>query len=361
MGCIRFLLASIVIMVHANASLVPSIRIPRRRADLFIVSGFYISGFHIAATYQRNYSGDYRDMTFLAGRFIRLYPTYLTVLLSLGELGWRLVPDRAGLGSPTISAPMARSLISPHGHCYSGHRFINEPDQLVLPVRQAWSISAELAFYAFVPLLMRWKAFALPVAVAGFALKAALFYTGGWRYAYSPFFAEFGYFAFGFWLFQIRERLTWERPVAIAIAIAFCVYALCAGTAGWEISTTVRNMVLVAATALMLPSCFEHLNGRGSRFFGDISCGTYIVQFLALAVLIDVGVIDRNLEGGFFDKLGRLVAVLALSAIVSTLIEVTIQSRIDAWRRGWRRSSRRTLVDLERAGSTVITVPGIVE
>lgn len=357
MGYIRFLLASIVIMVHANASLVSSIGSLGAVQTFFIVSGFYM-----AATYERNYSGDYRAMTFLAGRFIRLYPTYLIVLLLTWGAWLAFGPGSSGLGLTNyFSADGAKPHFAVWTLLFQDIVSINEPDQFLLPVRQAWSISAELAFYAFVPLLMRWKAFALPIAVAGFALKAALFYTGGWRYAYFPFFAEFGYFAFGFWLFQIREWLTWERPVAIAIAVAFCVYALCAGTAGWEISTTARNMVLVAATALMLPSCFEHLNGRGSRFFGDISYGTYIVQFLALAVLIDVGVIDRNLDGGFFEKLGRLVAVLALSAVVATLIEVTIQSRIDAWRRGWRRSSRRTLVDLERAESAVFTVPGNVE
>jgi peptidoglycan/LPS O-acetylase OafA/YrhL len=79
---------------------------------------------------------------------------------------------------------------------------------------------------------------------------------------------------------------------------------------------------------LMLPSCFEHLNGRISALLGDLSDGVYIAQFLAIEVLIDLRVVALD-DTGAMGKIGRLTAVVGLATVLAFLIESMVQSRID--------------------------------
>jgi peptidoglycan/LPS O-acetylase OafA/YrhL len=328
MGYIRFLLAVIVIMAHANAAVVPTIDALGAVQVFFVISGFYM-----AATYERNYTGKNRAIRFWASRYMRLYPTYLILLL----LTW-LASSAFGGGSNMLriydyfisTGPKPDSAV--WTLFFQDVISVDEATHNLLPVRQAWSISAELAFYALVPLLIVLRRYALYIALALFAVKAVLFYQASWRYAYFPFYSEIGYFVLGLWLFYQRSFLTWNRPAAIALAVAFSAYVLLAGPSGWENSTTLRSALLVFVTMLMLPSCFEHLNGRASAFLGDLSYGIYIAHFLVIEVLIDVGAI--NLENsGILGNLGRLVAVAGFSTATTFLIEILVQRRVDRWRR----------------------------
>ena len=224
---------------------------------------------------------------------------------------------------------------------------VNEREHYLLPVRQAWSISAELAFYALVPALVLARRYALYIALAFFLVKAVLFFQLGQHHAYFPFYSEVGYFILGLWLFYNRSFLTWSRSAAIILAIAFSAYVLFAGPSGWERSTSLRNAILVLATILVLPSCFEHLNGRVSVFLGDLSYGIYIAHFFVIQVLLDLGVI--TLEGDILQKFGRLIVVVGISTVIACLIETLVQTRVDRLRRRLTRDKPLTKLEVAPA------------
>jgi peptidoglycan/LPS O-acetylase OafA/YrhL len=86
MGLIRLLLAISVVLVHS-----PIINewhsIPIVGGELAVESFFMISGFYMAMVLTENYYSDDRPTSraygaFLLSRILRIYPTYLIVLLS---------------------------------------------------------------------------------------------------------------------------------------------------------------------------------------------------------------------------------------------------------------------------------------
>jgi peptidoglycan/LPS O-acetylase OafA/YrhL len=80
MGIIRVLLAIAVVVGHAS-SVVPN-RAPKMTGGTASVEMFYmISGFYMAMVLNRKYRGPGSTWVFYMNRLLRLYPTYLAVLL----------------------------------------------------------------------------------------------------------------------------------------------------------------------------------------------------------------------------------------------------------------------------------------
>ena len=149
MGYIRFLLAVIVVAAHCgvnNWSI---------GASAAVQAFFLISGFYMAATYSTNYNGHYRALTFYVSRYLRLYPLYLTLVL-LTAAFWYCASHQPNINSThTFDYFIPDAKPKPDFEVWSLlFQDIAIPfNNAFLPVRQAWSVSAELAFYVLVPLL----------------------------------------------------------------------------------------------------------------------------------------------------------------------------------------------------------------
>lgn len=331
MGYIRFLLAALVVTAHCNVSGWTI------GATAAVQVFFLISGFYMAATYSKNYDGPNRAISFFASRYTRLYPMYLTLVLITG-LVWYLGRNTLHLNTTQTFDYFA--LNEPHKpdlRVWSLFFQDLSPSQILnLPVRQSWSISAELAFYALVPLLFKYRGHLLWIAGFGLLLKIALFGAFGFGPAYFPFYANLWYFALGMWLYLHREALTWSSPqTAKLLTVVYVVYLLIAHNSGFEFAPPWRHLLLIGVTMLVVPSCFAHVNDRLSVWFGDLSYGVYIAQFLAIEIFVGLGLIKVDTNVSLFSATGvfRVALVLALAITFAAVFETLVQSRIDAWRR----------------------------
>ncbi|WP_156951687.1 acyltransferase [Bradyrhizobium sp. WSM1743] len=202
MGYVRFVLAAIVVGFHCKFGV-----IHQTIGGLAAVEAFFIiSGFYMAAAYERHYSG--QPAAFVASRFARLYPLYIIVVMATFVLHWWNPANQTGILNyfRTDTPPYLVNLSLIGLDLFSA---IHSNKYLLIP--PAWSISAELVFYALLPalLLLNGKSLAAFV-VAAFAFKITMIHCCGLRWAYYPFFSQIGYFGTGILLFWLRDRLTWS-------------------------------------------------------------------------------------------------------------------------------------------------------
>jgi peptidoglycan/LPS O-acetylase OafA/YrhL len=327
MGWIRFLLAAIVVAHHCEFYRLKNTIGGHAAVEAF----FFISGFYMAAAYPR-YVGRFAPLRFWISRYLRLYPLYITLLLSTwllwaagGSNTTEILNAFSEPGAPWIAniSLLGQDILS-----------INESVQLLMPVRQAWSISAELIFYALMPLIFKMTNRQLIAACcASFAIKTYFAVTGDFRISYFPFFAQLGYFIGGNLLFRFHEPLTWRKQDALPLIALTSSYLCLSGFASFY-SGVVANAGMILAIAIAMPTAFKHSEGAMQNFFGDLSYGVYLIHFLAIEALVSLGAIAIGTASAA-STIKATILVLALSAIAAAIFETTIQSCVDRLRRRW--------------------------
>ena len=165
-----------------------------------------------------------------------------------------------------------------------------------------------------------------------FAVKAALYFTLGWRYAYFPFFGQLCYFTLGMWLYFHREKLTWGRWPAIIMLPAATVILMSTGQASFEFGTLLRQAVFIGTLVIVTPTLFRHVNGRLSNRLGDLSYGVYLSHFLVFEMLLTSGLFSQTATSAW-NLVGWPVATILITCATTWLFEWAIQDRLDAWRR----------------------------
>lgn len=212
MGWMRFLLAALVVAHHCEI-----FRVKNTIGGLAAVEAFFfISGFYMAAAYPK-YRGRFPAWSFWVSRYLRLYPLYLFVLV----FTWMFWLTGASTNITELmnafqanEAPWLANISLLGQDIIS----ISETSHLMLPVRQSWSISAELVFYACVPFLLKLRIRTLLlICLISLALKVLFISTGQWRSAYFPFYSQLGYFVGGIILFRCREPLSWPQQFAFPL------------------------------------------------------------------------------------------------------------------------------------------------
>jgi peptidoglycan/LPS O-acetylase OafA/YrhL len=327
MGWVRFLLAAFVVMGHAgpNTPIAPTI------GALGAVEAFFlISGFYMAAAFVTHYrSARWAALRFWSSRFTRLYPFYLFVLV-LSTLAWWAVgsPATNSIGVNTFfqnpSWPLAAVNLTMIGLDIIS---VNPSDHLHLIARQAWSISAELVFYALVPLFCVFGRGLAAIAVVAFAAKFLLLHNFGFALGYYPFFSQLGYFCLGMLVYSHRAKFTMPNNGRLPLLLGFTAFAIASPPSAFEASINL-NLCLILVLCCILPTCFSYKEGRFSRFLGDISYGVYLIHLLAIEVCLDLKLIEQG-DQSFYP----FYAVMVLSVLVASLFEVTIQPIVDEWRR----------------------------
>lgn len=327
MGWLRFLLAAVVVAYHCQFH-----RVYQTVGGLAAVEAFFfVSGFYMAAAYPR-YQGRFSALLFWLSRYLRLIPFYLTVL-TLTWLFWLsgLATNKTAIFNAfgAADAPWLANITLLGQDLIA----INARTNLLLPVRQSWSISAELAFYLLTPLLLKCRNRQLiAIAFLSFTLKTYFVISGDWRSAYFPFYSQLGYFILGIVLFRLRDGLTWPKSTAAPLLLLTSAYLCVSHFAAFELDGILPNFAMIVAIAISMPTAFAHSNQPISNFLGDISYGVYLVHVLMIEVLISLGWFTYD-AASRPAIVGMFILVLSLSALTAAIFEIVVQERIDRWRR----------------------------
>lgn len=253
--------------------------------DLF----FVVSGFAIASgygeTFARNISGaDYRR--FLWGRFARLYPLYLVVLLILaaqetvylvaGDAGWLTPPWTPWARPIAESAGFIASLFLVQAWGFTPKLVWNVP---------AWYVSALIAAYLAFPFIARaasgiaarWQGLVL-VGLAGAAAMALhiAFQAGSFPGTndWSPVRAILE-FALGFGLAKLGSDPSWRAHLQIPLLLA----------AGYSLHAPLRDEISLALLVLFFWSLLDDrgavafvLKRKAMLWLGGISYAVFLVH-----------------------------------------------------------------------------------
>lgn len=337
MGAVRFVLASIVLAFHAGFG-------SRTVGGLGSVEAFFVlSGTYMAAVYQTKYSlisDGIRQFYF--NRLLRLWPIYIfSVVLTLaaylglghplesGTHFFDIFSDIERTGIDTVHVFVLVLSVILVGQDFSS---VNEHVQLLLPVRQSWSIASEILFYLAVPLAFRqlsWK-----ILFSGFAvlmgLKYILLTMLSWRYSYFLPIGNFGYFLLGGAIYDLSRKQQMEQfkekfgVLRLPLTGLLVIFLLSFGEASFERGGVVHHLVFIfvfsGATALL----FQKSVNKTDNFLGNISYGIYLNHFTVIAVGTLLGFAGRPL----------LLFALACSISLSFLTDLLIQVPIDRYRRG---------------------------
>lgn len=350
MGVLRLLLALSVVLDHTFP--LPEVRLPG--GDVAVESFFIISGFYMALVLTGKYALveplGLRLRVFAVARLLRLFPTYLVVLvLTLlvhlvlvrreGPAGWTWSAQGHLLDPLAVLATVAANLlivgqevvtwtvIDPSSggmhlttsgagpHELSGYDFLLVP--------QAWSLSLELCFYALAPFLVR-RSTPVLVGVTGasLALRLAMPALGLgsslWSYRFFP--AELGLFLLGVLGHRAyrtaRDRV---RPVWGWAALAVLV----AATLAYGRPDGAKHVAFVAAVAVSVPVLFATFRRSSrDRRTGDLSYPVYICHLLVLTLV-------QNLPGPPLGHTGTALATLVGSVVLAQLLILCVDGPVE--------------------------------
>ena len=359
MGILRLLLALAVVVGHMayfDAVKMKAILNAQTAVSLFfIISGFYM-GMILNEKYRSDAGG---TKAFFQNRFLRLYPTYIVVLLATVAWHFTCVWFTEGRTPTTLLIVLCRqsdfptvialcfsniSMIgldilslfqySPDGHYHFIHGSIFGPTidgtKWVGDARwigQAWSIGAEIWFYLLAPFLVRKPIWKILLAVI-VSLGIQYIYKNVWnRDPYWLWPAQFWLFLLGVLIYRAKGLLPVHRgatrPLGF-LAIAVTIYLVVLGPLlGHKISV----WSLYAFMIVLVPSLFNLTKFSSlDRLCGDLSYPIYIVHMLVQ----NVSVVFRKRMP--MDDPQFMIFVITATIIASLVLVHYIEAPIERWR-----------------------------
>ena len=148
MGILRFFLAVFVLLSHAG------VRVQGLNPGVVAVFVFYaISGYVMATLIQRHYALPTKTLHFYGDRLLRIYPQYAFYAMAAAVWLFTLGDPTSFLAADPSALEWANNLLIVPLNFF----MYNGADRFTL-VPPAWSLGAELAFYALAPWLWRaWR------------------------------------------------------------------------------------------------------------------------------------------------------------------------------------------------------------
>lgn len=331
MGSLRLFLALCVAFGHFGLPLgFPT-------SDIAVQSFFVISGFYMALVLNEKYGpGSY--WLFVSNRMLRLWPTYLAVLIPsfLIATNWR----------PILSFDLATTVYYFFSQMFvvgqeTYFYFFTHDGTLGLtlhpgtmpnllfklaPVPQAWTLALEFYFYLLAPLLVRrGPVFIGAVIAASLLLRMTLLWAFGlngdpWTSRFFP--SELALFlagSLGYYAYAPRSDEQ-RRQVYVMLSITAGLLMACLAISNWQGTSRLASLALLGAVILSVPALFALTrNLTWDRYLGELSYPLYICHFLVGWIVLPETV------------MGAWISVL-LSLCLSTQIYRWVERPIDAWR-----------------------------
>ena len=342
MGSLRLFLALCVAFSHFGMPLgFPT-------SDIAVQSFFVISGFYMALVLNEKYGpGSY--WLFISNRLLRLWPTYLVILIPSFVI--------ASNWSPVLSLDLASityyfvSQIFVVGQDTYFYLFTNHgtlgltlhpgtmPNLLykLAPVPQAWTLALEFYFYLLAPFIVRrGPAFIGGIIAASVLLRMALlsmFGLGGdpWSSRFFP--SELALFLTGslcYYAYAPRSD-TQRRQAYVMLSTAAVLLPVCLAISSWDGVSRLASLALLCTVILIVPYLFKLTrNLAWDRYLGELSYPLYICHFL-----IGWMVLPETTSGAYIS--------LLLSLAFSTQLYRWVERPIDRWRQSRFENTPRSI------------------
>src|SRR5574337_827021 len=303
MGILRFLLAISVVIAHSS----PLFGLTLVGGQIAVQCFYIISGFYMALILNEKYTGPNSYKVFITNRVLRLFPTYLLVLLLTLSFSaffvnstvknWLYYSDKISVSGLFY---LAFSNILILGQEASLFTFLNDSGTLQLTadfqktisqfpklhtflfVPQAWTVSLELYFYLLAPFLVRRRPVLIIGLIAGslllrLSLIAAGLYGDPWNYRFFP--NELALFLSGVLAYKLYRyepfQKTAQKPLFLLVLVSIVFYQFL-GVPSW---------LLYCTLALSIPSIFTITKGSHmDSFIGELSYPIYISHLFVIGL-----------------------------------------------------------------------------
>lgn len=277
MGILRLYLAATVVAWHGGG---PTNWMPYSFVAVFcfyIISGFYMS-LVISEKYSSTPNGTAR---FYLNRILRIYPTYLAVLLLHLVL---LAPE-----TPTFSSIANQALLLP-ATVWRNLTLQLGPDGNPLAVGQFYTVGLELMFYAIAPFVvlrstralasMWWLALAIHFAPVLFGADPR-----AWQYDFFP--STLVFFFSGCLAYRLYRSINeWRYPDWLGYLLLPAFPMFCLNVSGRMFTNQSTPILLYCLLTLTLPFLFRASRRSAlDRFCGDLSYPIYAVHLTVIALV----------------------------------------------------------------------------
>jgi peptidoglycan/LPS O-acetylase OafA/YrhL len=329
MGSLRLFLALSVAFGHFGIPLgFPT-------SDIAVQSFYIISGFYMALVLNEKYGpGSY--WLFISNRLLRLWPTYIAVLVLSFAVAdnWRAIESLDGFSFAYFIA----SQILIVGQDLYFFLFVNNgtlaftihpvavPGLLYTyaPIPQAWTLGLEIYFYLLAPFFVRRGPVVITAMIAAsLVLRMGLQWTFGfsgepWSYRFFP--SEIALFlagALGYYAYSARSDA--QRTQMLLSVTAMLVFA-CLAINRWDGIPRLASLSLLSAVIIGVPRLFELTrNIAWDKYLGELSYPLYICHFLFGWILL-----PETVPGVYL--------ALFLSLATSVLLYHLVDRPFDRWR-----------------------------
>lgn len=324
MGLLRFCLALAVLLSHAGFSLRgfnPGV--------MSVVVFYAISGYVMSALIERHYASAARTGHFYLDRLLRIYPQY--ALYAGAAALWLFT-----IGHPThflILAPQPADWLNNILVVPLNYFMFNGSDRFTL-VPPAWSLGAELLFYALAPWLWRCWRLAIALALASLSVQAmawhGLLHSDWWGYRLLP--GILWVFVLGMAVQRLQAGAGHRaRQLAIAtplLAAGVGVYLSTRGLLNNPYHREVLTGLALGVPLLHILSQrqFSPVWQRLDQLLGDLSYGIFLNHFLIIWVL-DLGQLQQAWQWA---------ALMGTSVALSAFSQRFVERPVLLWRRNWR-------------------------
>jgi len=347
MGLIRLLLAISVITAHSSSILGLNFIQGQLAVEVF----FMISGFYMALILTEKY---HQSKTFFTNRLLKIFPTYWFVLILC--LIYQLIhyfvhptsPDILGFFNPNYHLNLLSSLfflipnliilgldtnlffgLNPH----TGILFFTSNFRLFTPksyefnlIPQAWSLSLELMFYLFAPLLNKLKTKSLLLIMSLSLVLRLLLYSKGlnhdpWSYRFFP--TELIFFVAGILMYRIYQHIK-DKQLKLFSFYSFIFYLSYLISYQFLPHERTKQIILFLFSFTFLPFIFNFFKkNKFDRNLGELSYPVYICHFLIIDTITHFTQLNHTYLG---------IITIILSIFLSILLNKFIIQPIDNFR-----------------------------
>ncbi len=301
---------------------------------------FMISGFYMALVLNEKYIGVNNSFKlFISNRFLRLFPTYLLVMVSVAVVN--IIIYLAFRKSLMINELFSFNLgfgdyfkiiyLNIFLFGQAAILFIDSavPFQHFIFVPQAWTLELEFLFYLIIPFIAR-RSVWLIISLASISLGLRLiFYKMGywqdpWSYRFFPF--ELFFFLFGVLSYRLYLKIKSTEIVKGYLSAIFCIvlsytffFKYLPGT---EIGKSITYYLLLFFS---LPFIFKHTaKSKFDRLIGELSFPLYITHIFIISFIYNL-VKNPKFVG---------LSALVLTTFIAWIIFYFFERKIEKYRQG---------------------------